>query len=127
MHVAPPEDRFDATDQRKAAIRSEHLAQARVLALDDVVGRISRAAVLLLNLHEREQLPALDELVRGPSCLPRALMGVEALAILQNELPHEGLQSCAPIVVLDGPCGVSDCALCVSEPVGDPQKLAPAF
>lgn len=40
------------------------------------------------HLHEREQLPYADELVEGSPGSPQVLVGVEALAILDRELPQ---------------------------------------
>ena len=119
MHVAPPEDGLDAMGQRQAPVKPQHLADPGVPALDRVVGGVPCATALLPHLHEREQLPAADELVErapGPS---QALVGVEALAVLQGELPQEALPPRAPVAVIGKPCSCGVRVLCVLEPVRD--------
>jgi len=76
--------------------------------------------VLFCHLHEREQLPGMDELVERAPGPPQALMGIEALAVLDRELPQEALPLHAPIVVADEPCSRRIGILGLLEPVGDP-------
>ena len=122
MHAAPPEDRLYPMEERQAPMHPEHLADPRAPALDDGVGRGPCATELLRHLHKREQLPALDKLVEGTPGPPQALMGIEAFAVLDRELPQVALPSHAPVVVADEPCSRRIGILGLLEPVGDPPK-----
>lgn len=44
MHVAPPENRLDSVHERRAAVVPEHLAQADVEALSQIVVAASRSS-----------------------------------------------------------------------------------
>jgi len=125
VHVAPPEDRLDAVQQRQAAVVAEHVAQPRVHALDGVVGGRPAAAMLLLHLDEGEQRPLPDEPVQAAPGLAQALVRVDPLAVLHGVFLQEIVPLDAPCVVLEEPRRGRFRVLGLLEPVGDAQELDP--
>lgn len=104
MHVAPSEDDLDAVHLGRSPVLVEHRSQLRVdAAFDHVGGRIPFPSALLGQGNEREQHVLAHELVEATPGLAKALMGVEALAVLDGVLLQKAIPSRAPGGVIDHP------------------------
>jgi len=125
VHVAPPEDCFDAVQQRQAAVQVQHLPEPGVDALDGVVGARPFAAPSPRHLDEREQRAVLHQPVEPPPRLPQPLVRPGLLAVLDGELLQETVPPRAPRVVLQKPCRGGFGVFGVLQPVGDSEQLHP--
>lgn len=97
VHVAPPEDGLDPPHLGQSPVLVEHRSQLRVdAAFDHIRGRIPLPSALLGQGNEREQHVLAHELVEATPGLAKALMGVEALAVLDGVLLQKAIPSRAP-------------------------------
>lgn len=86
MLVAPPADRLDPPRQGQAAVVAEHVADARVPRLDEVVRGRDRLRASVRRVEEREQLPLPDPPAHHPAGLGQAHVPVGDGAVLPAAL-----------------------------------------
>lgn len=104
MHVAPPEDGLDPPHLRQSSVLMEHRSQLRVdAAFDHVRCRVPFPSALLGQGDEREQRVLGDELVEASPGLAKALVGIEALAVLDGVLLQKAVPLRAPGAVIHHP------------------------
>ena len=121
--VAPPADRLDPAHQPQPAVTAEHVADARVPRLDQVVRGRDRRRTALGRPEEREHVTLRDTPADHAPGLdqPGVLVGDGAVPVLAL-LPEEPGEVALPLVVGGHPCGRGVRVVHAAERHGDPPE-----